>query len=236
MKKIYTFLLIFVMAGLTGCQSHTHSYTEKIIEPTCTEYGYTLFECACGDSYTNNYINPLGHNETDWIIETNATCTEDGLKYKKCTVCGTKTSTQSISKAHSYDSNNKCIVCGKINPKYPYIEIPQVPIQLSYYNYSGKKQTSCTINKIEKNDYSSKTEIKFTVTKTYDISGSSNSSACKFGYKLYDSTDTVVMSGTIYSPAISVGETAEKTLSLYYNLSNGIECGQEYKLELLSLY
>ena len=27
---------------------HTHSYTTTVVEPTCTEDGYTLHACACG--------------------------------------------------------------------------------------------------------------------------------------------------------------------------------------------
>ena len=32
----------------SGTAAHTHSYTEKVIEPTCTADGYTLHECGCG--------------------------------------------------------------------------------------------------------------------------------------------------------------------------------------------
>ena len=30
------------------------------------------------------------HTPSDWIIEKEATSIENGLKYKKCTVCGTR--------------------------------------------------------------------------------------------------------------------------------------------------
>ena len=30
---------------------HTHSYAETVIAPTCTENGYTIHKCACGEEY-----------------------------------------------------------------------------------------------------------------------------------------------------------------------------------------
>src|SRR5699024_6097043 len=41
---------------------HTHDYTATVIQPTCTEGGYTLHECDCGDSYQDNETDPLGHD------------------------------------------------------------------------------------------------------------------------------------------------------------------------------
>ena len=40
-----------------------HSYNETIIAPTCTDDGYTIFECKyCDYSYEGNYVDYLGHN------------------------------------------------------------------------------------------------------------------------------------------------------------------------------
>jgi len=44
---------------------HTHSYTETVVEPTCTEQGYTLYECSCGHSYEDDIVDALGH---DWVV------------------------------------------------------------------------------------------------------------------------------------------------------------------------
>ena len=41
---------------------HQHSYTQTITEPTCTDMGYTTHTCDCGDSFTDNQIEPLGHS------------------------------------------------------------------------------------------------------------------------------------------------------------------------------
>lgn len=37
-----------------------HKYEETVVSPTATEQGYTLHTCTvCGDSYKDNYVNPL---------------------------------------------------------------------------------------------------------------------------------------------------------------------------------
>ena len=51
---------------------HVHSYSEKVVAPTCTEAGYTEFTCNCGDSYTEDGEAAAGHTYTDHI----------------CSVCG----------------------------------------------------------------------------------------------------------------------------------------------------
>ncbi len=48
--------------------SHSHSYIETVVDPTCWSYGYTLCMCSCGDYY---YINETEsrHTYTDpWDI------------------------------------------------------------------------------------------------------------------------------------------------------------------------
>ncbi len=58
--------------------AHTHSFTSTVYKPTCTEQGYTKYNCACGYSYTAGYVDALGHNVvTDARVE--PTCTNDGL-------------------------------------------------------------------------------------------------------------------------------------------------------------
>ena len=65
---------------------HTHSYKDKVVDPTCTEDGYTEHKCECGHSYIDNEVK-AGHKEQ--VLEAKeATCTEDGLtEGKKCSVC-----------------------------------------------------------------------------------------------------------------------------------------------------
>lgn len=53
--------------------SHIHSYTDKTIAPTCVDQGYTTHGCDCGHTYTDNYVDALGHSFVSGI----------------CSVCGT---------------------------------------------------------------------------------------------------------------------------------------------------
>lgn len=65
---------------------HIHQYDITTISPTCTEKGYDLFVCSCGDKYQNNYTQPTGHSEI--VVDKEATCTEAGyINCIKCSVC-----------------------------------------------------------------------------------------------------------------------------------------------------
>lgn len=71
----------------TSNNNHTHSYVEFIIPPTCTEDGYTLCKCECGEEFKKDIVSSLGHDLGDWEIKKYPTETEEGLKIKKCSRC-----------------------------------------------------------------------------------------------------------------------------------------------------
>ena len=65
---------------------HLHSYTVKVIAPTCTEKGYTIHTCSgCGNSYKDTYTDATGHSYTTKVIA--PTCTEKGYTLHTCTNC-----------------------------------------------------------------------------------------------------------------------------------------------------
>ena len=65
-----------------------HKYVDTIVDPTCTSEGYTIHECEyCGDSYKDTYTDKIAHNESEWIIDSEAQCEKDGHRHKECTVC-----------------------------------------------------------------------------------------------------------------------------------------------------
>ncbi len=67
---------------------HVHSYNATVIAPTCTEDGYTLYECECGNSsYKDSFVDRLGHSFTDYIPNGDATEEADGTKTAKCDNC-----------------------------------------------------------------------------------------------------------------------------------------------------
>ena len=40
-----------------------HSYIKTVVEPTCTEQGYTIYKCeTCGETYKDDYVKAKGHD------------------------------------------------------------------------------------------------------------------------------------------------------------------------------
>lgn len=61
-----------------------HSYEVTVVAPTCTEGGYTLHTCRCGDSFQSDPTEPAGHTWGEWVVTKEATCTEDGEQTRSC--------------------------------------------------------------------------------------------------------------------------------------------------------
>ena len=82
-----------------------HAYAETFTAPTCTEQGFTTHTCAvCGDSYTDNYSDALGHAWNEGEVLQPPTETDPGVKLFTCTRCGeTKTeSIPAVNHVHNY--------------------------------------------------------------------------------------------------------------------------------------
>ena len=93
-----------VSGGVVIEKAHTHSYTEKVTEPTCTEKGYTTHTCACGDSYIDSYTNPLGHSYGEWNQTKAPTCTENGTETRTCTRCNASEARDVASLGHNHNA------------------------------------------------------------------------------------------------------------------------------------
>lgn len=102
---------------------HTHNYVETVVPPTCTEKGYTVHICECGSTFTDRYVDALGHTEvTDNAVAPN--CTATGLtEGKHCSVCGEVLVAQKTVDAlgHGY-VNGECSRCGAEDPNYKPID------------------------------------------------------------------------------------------------------------------
>lgn len=101
MKKTVLFalcltLLLSLSIFVVGCENVNgsnetstphieHTYAETVVPPTCTEGGYTLHKCKCGDTYVDNVVPALGHAMGEWQTITQPTETEKGLKTRSCT-------------------------------------------------------------------------------------------------------------------------------------------------------
>lgn len=79
---------------------HTHDHVVGgIVAPTCTEAGYTVYECECGDRYTVPTESATGHQWSEWEVTTEATTDVEGVETRHCEVDGCDaTETRAIDK------------------------------------------------------------------------------------------------------------------------------------------
>ena len=64
-----------------------HDYECVVVDPTCTERGYTIKTCKnCNYVYKTDYVSEKGHN-IEYIIDKAASLTTSGMKHKKCKDC-----------------------------------------------------------------------------------------------------------------------------------------------------
>ena len=77
-------------SGNPSQTGHKHSYKTTVVKPTCTEDGYTLHECSCGDSYKDNEVPATGHEMGYWTVRNVKECSysEPGIKERPCNRCG----------------------------------------------------------------------------------------------------------------------------------------------------
>ena len=92
----------------------SHKYEKQIVNPTCTEQGYTEYKCSiCGEVYNDDYTYPTGHEYTSKVTR-EPTCLLDGIKEYNCTRCG-NTYTETIeATGHNYEDGT-CTECGEID-------------------------------------------------------------------------------------------------------------------------
>lgn len=82
---------------MTEPTEHEHAYTQQVVEATCTEDGYSLFVCDCGDRYRQNPVNAFGHQWSAWETTQKATESREGSAERICATCGAK-ETKTIAK------------------------------------------------------------------------------------------------------------------------------------------
>lgn len=86
---------------------YVHEYTEEVVAPGCTTFGYTTFTCTlCGHTEVGAYTEPQ-HTYGDWVIEVNPTCQSVGMERRDCQFCD-HTEKQVMPPQHIY--NNVTVV------------------------------------------------------------------------------------------------------------------------------
>ena len=82
--------------------SQGHDYFYTVVEPTCSEQGYTVGECSvCGDIGEITYTPQLPHDFGEWETVTPASCENEGEQVRHCKTCGF-VENQAIPPEHDY--------------------------------------------------------------------------------------------------------------------------------------
>lgn len=69
---------------------HVHDFKlSKVTKANCTNSGFSLYACECGQVEARDFTDPLGHSYGAGKVVA-ATCTEEGGTYYTCSVCGYK--------------------------------------------------------------------------------------------------------------------------------------------------
>ncbi len=81
------------------------SYTSSSTKPsTCTVEGTTTHYCDKCNSVKTETLPLAQHNPGDWTVQTSASCTQEGTRVKRCTVCNNIVATEPIPMIeHSWD-------------------------------------------------------------------------------------------------------------------------------------
>ena len=76
------------MENVTPALGHDYSGVVTVVEPTCTEKGYTVTQCIrCTETKISNYTAALGHNCPSVEMVKEPTCTAEGSAVGQCAVC-----------------------------------------------------------------------------------------------------------------------------------------------------
>ena len=136
----------------------THHDSKQV---TCTDIGYDEYDtCSRCDYSTYEEISATGHTDGEWIIDKEATCTENGSKHQICSVCESTIKTETITKLGHTDGEwitDKeatvtenglkkliCDACGAIISE----EIISATGSLGISYIVNDDNTTCTINGI----------------------------------------------------------------------------------------
>ena len=90
-----------VYEGLVVEKIHLHDFAFiETVDPTCTEVGYDLYRCECGEDEERNAVDALGHDYNEGTVTTEPTVETEGVLTKTCAVCGDEV-TESIVKTEA---------------------------------------------------------------------------------------------------------------------------------------
>lgn len=103
-----------------------------------------------------------------------------------------------------------------------------LPKEVNYLSYDDSVYTTTRIDNITYEEmYDNSLYIYFTGEKTYDCDGNRATNSCNFAWKLYDSEDYLIDSGTIFISDLQVGDKFRGEVGYAFDC---IEPGVSYKI------
>ena len=119
---------------------------ENLIEATCENdgsYESVIYCIKCGLEFerTRVIVEKRLHIESDWMVDSQATCTEAGSRYKECTECGRVIDAEAIPAiGHNY-VNGSCTNCGDVDHDYA----PETPVYSQGLEYTIIDEKTCAL-------------------------------------------------------------------------------------------
>nr|AHF24217.1 S-layer y domain-containing protein [uncultured bacterium Contig160] len=93
----------------------SHEYVDEVINPTCTERGYTVHTCTkCGRSYNSDYVDALGHDFGEYTKTKDFTETERGELTSYCSRCDA-TRTRPIAAGNEKPHKNEILFISDVH-------------------------------------------------------------------------------------------------------------------------
>ncbi len=75
--------------------THVHAYDEMIKQPTCTEKGFTVCICDCGENVIKDEVEPIGHGFLDYVPNYNGTETATCFR-ENCSAIDTRKADEDV--------------------------------------------------------------------------------------------------------------------------------------------
>lgn len=101
--------------------SHDWEELEVVSQATCTTEGEIKYKCSECDKIKTETISALGHTESNWIVDTSATCLSVGSRHKECTLCKITLLTEELAKSNHTESDwivNSEATCSSVGNKH----------------------------------------------------------------------------------------------------------------------
>jgi len=99
-----------VMCTMYETGAHNHNYVKFIVEPKCTEGGYTSYSCICGEEYHEDETPATSHNYESKVIK--PTCSKDGYTVHTCKKCNHSYQDTKVAKTGKHNfSGGVCKDC-----------------------------------------------------------------------------------------------------------------------------